>query len=74
MKNLKTKIQINRNQEIKSVQEKEMKNHNEFLIKDEGSQSKRHMHRVNPVKKRDDSYLLPKPTNIPNAQEIKKGG
>ena len=51
MKNLKTKNQVNRNQEIKSVKEKDMKNHDEFLIKDEGSQLKRYMPRVNPVKK-----------------------
>ena len=72
MKNLKTENQINRNQEIKRVKEKEMMNPDEFLIKDEGSQLKRHIPRVNPVKKRDDFYRLPKPTNIPNAQEIKK--
>ncbi|MCL4427602.1 MAG: hypothetical protein M1276_01205 [Deltaproteobacteria bacterium] len=72
MKNLKTENQINQNQEIKSVKEKEMKNPDESLIKDECSQSKRHISRVDPVKKRDEFYRLPKPNNIPNAQEIKK--
>lgn len=72
MKNLKTENQINQNHEIKSVKEKKMKNPDESLINDEGSQSKRHIPRANPVKKRDEFYRLPKPTNIPNAQEIKK--